>query len=146
MGQYLAKHVGAWLGAAKLVLVDTSTLLTLSDREFVAGHVDTGFIEKHPNRSTRLLHTLQDADRFAYAHCCEALAGFDVRGQLGEISTPVLAIAGGQDEVCPPPFAEATAAGVRNGRAAVVDSAAHQAPLEAPEETAKLLREFFLAG
>lgn len=133
----------AWLDRAETVRASgTPTMVTGSAQRWFA----PGFIEKNAEATTRLLHTLQDADRFAYAHCCEALAGFDVREQLGEISTPVLAIAGGQDEVCPPPFAEATAAGVRNGRAAVVDSAAHQAPLEAPEETAKLLREFFLAG
>ena len=133
----------AWLDRAETVRkAGTPTMVEGSAQRWFA----PGFIESHAEASTRLLHTLQNADRFAYAHACEALAGFDVRERLGDIATPVIAIAGGQDEVCPPPFAEATAEGVRNGRAAVVASAAHQAPLEAPEETAKLLREFFLAA
>lgn len=133
----------AWLDRAETVRNSgTPTMVVGSAQRWFA----PGFIEANSEATTRLLHTLQNADRFAYAHACEALAGFDVRDRLGEIGTPVIAIAGGQDEVCPPPFAEATAAGVRNGRAAVVASAAHQAPLEAPEETAKLLREFFLAA
>ncbi|EMY32207.1 3-oxoadipate enol-lactonase [Arthrobacter crystallopoietes BAB-32] len=133
----------AWLDRAETVrTAGTPTMVEGSAQRWFA----PGFIESHAEATTRLLHTLQNADRFAYAHACEALAGFDVRERLGEIATPVIAIAGGQDDVCPPPFAEATAAGVRNGRAAVVASAAHQAPLEAPEETAKLLREFFLAA
>jgi pimeloyl-ACP methyl ester carboxylesterase len=105
-----------------------------------------GFIEKHSERTTRLLHTLQNADRFAYAHACEALAGFDVRERLGDITTPVIAIAGALDQVCPPEFAEAVAAGVQKGSSAVVDGVAHQAPAEAPAETAALLRDFFLAA
>ena len=52
-------------------------------------------------------------------------------------------IAGAHDSVCPPAEAEALAAGVARGRAAVVPSAAHLAPAEAPEETSRLLLDFF---
>ncbi len=132
-----------WLERAETVRnAGTPTMVVGSAQRWFA----PGFIEKHSERTTRLLHTLQNADRFAYAHCCEALAGFDVRERLGEIITPVIAIAGGLDEVCPPEFAKAVATGVRQGSSAVVDSAAHQAPAEAPEETAVLLRDFFLAA
>lgn len=102
-----------------------------------------GFIEKHPQRSTRLLHTLQEADRFSYARICEALAAFDVRDRLGEISTPILALNGAQDSVCPPADAEQTAAGVQQGTAVVLEDVAHQAPTEDPENTARILREHF---
>ncbi|MFT4471075.1 alpha/beta fold hydrolase [Arthrobacter sulfonylureivorans] len=133
----------AWLERAETVRnAGTPTMVVGSAQRWFA----PGFIEKHSERTTRLLHTLQNADRFAYAHCCEALAGFDVRDRLGEITTPVIAIAGGMDQVCPPEFAKAVATGVQQGSSAVVDSAAHQAPAEAPEETAALLRDFFLAA
>ncbi|QCU77066.1 alpha/beta fold hydrolase [Citricoccus sp. SGAir0253] len=102
-----------------------------------------GFIEKHPERTTRLLHTLQEADRFSYARICEALADFDVRERLGEISTPILALNGAVDEVCPPEVAEQTAAGVQHGTAVVLEHVAHQAPAEDPEGTARVLKEHF---
>ncbi|NKX50847.1 alpha/beta hydrolase, partial [Arthrobacter deserti] len=140
---------GAKIGEARAWQDRAGTVRSAGTPVMVAGSAQRwfapGFIEKNAEAASRLLHTLQDADRFAYAHACEALAGFDVRGRLGEIATPVIAIAGGADEVCPPPFAEAVASGVQRGKAAVVASAAHQAPAEAPEETAGLLRSFFLA-
>lgn len=104
-----------------------------------------GFIEKHPERTTRLLHALQNADRFSYARICEALAEFDVRERLGEISVPILAVTGAHDVVCPPARGEEIASGVQDGRSAVVQSAAHQAPIEDPEEMARLLKKRFAA-
>lgn len=133
----------AWLDRAETVRNSgTPTMVVGSAQRWFA----PGFIEQNAEATTRLLHTLQNADRFAYAHACQALAGFDVRGRLGDIATPVIAIAGGADEVCPPAFAEAVAAGVQHGQSAVVDAAAHQAPAEAPGETARLLRGFFLGN
>jgi 3-oxoadipate enol-lactonase len=133
----------AWLDRAETVRNSgTPTMVVGSAQRWFA----PGFIERNAEATTRLLHILQNADRFAYAHACEALAGFDVRERLDAVATPVIAIAGGADEVCPPPFAEAVAGGVRHGKAAVVASAAHQAPAEAPAETAALLRGFFLAA
>ncbi|MFD1212879.1 alpha/beta fold hydrolase [Arthrobacter sp. GCM10027362] len=133
----------AWLERAETVRSSgTPTQVVGSARRWFA----PGFIQAHAEPATRLLHTLQNADRFAYAHCCEALSGFDVRGRLGGIGTPVIAIAGARDQACPPADAEATAGGVQRGRAAVVASAAHQVPLEAPAETAALLRGFFLGA
>lgn len=102
-----------------------------------------GFIDSHPTESTALLHSLQEADRFSYAHASIALSTFDMRDQLADITTPLLAIAGAVDPVAPPEQAETVAAGVRDGQAAVLDNVAHQAPAEDPEGTAKLLRAFF---
>ncbi len=75
---------------------------------------------------------------------CGALAAFDVRDRLGEISAPVLAIAGAHDPVCPPALLEQIADGVQDGRLVVIDGASHLAPAECPEEVADLLRRHFL--
>jgi 3-oxoadipate enol-lactonase len=129
-----------WAERAELVAAaGTPTQVVGSAQRWFA----PGFIEKHPVVTTDLLHTLQDADRFSYAHACGALAGFDLRASLAAVTDPVLAIAGAHDAVCPPADAEALAAGVARGRAAVVPSAAHLAPAEAPEETSRLLLDFF---
>ncbi|MET4058618.1 3-oxoadipate enol-lactonase [Arthrobacter sp. UYP6] len=105
-----------------------------------------GFIDREPAVAAALLHSLQDADRFSYAFCCEALAAFDVRHRLGDIPLPLLALAGQQDEVTPPSFAQFIAEHTPNGTGAAVDDAAHLLPAEKPAETAELLRRFFGAA
>jgi 3-oxoadipate enol-lactonase len=103
-----------------------------------------GYMEREPERSSRLLHALRDADRFSYAFCCEALAGFDVRAELGSIRVPTQAVAGAEDSVAPPSFAEEIAAGITAGggtaNAVTLGGVAHLAPFEAPAHTAELLR------
>ena len=105
-----------------------------------------GFIGRDPATSTALLWSLQNADRFSYARCCEALAEFDVRAELGGVRVPVLAVAGSEDAVAPPKFADVVAAGVPDGSCAVLAGVAHLAPAEAPIEVATLLRDFFAGG
>jgi len=103
-----------------------------------------GFMEREPELSSRLLHSLRDADRFSYAFCCEALAGFDVRDELGSIGVPTQAVAGAEDTVAPPSFAEEVAAGITAGggtaSAVTLEGVAHLAPAEAPAHVAELLR------
>jgi 3-oxoadipate enol-lactonase len=103
-----------------------------------------GFMDREPEVSSRLLHALRDADRFSYAFCCEALAAFDVRDELGSIRVPTQVIAGALDEVAPPSFAEAVAAGITAGggtaTAVALEGVAHLAPAEAPAHVAELMR------
>jgi 3-oxoadipate enol-lactonase/4-carboxymuconolactone decarboxylase len=98
-----------------------------------------GFLDREPGAGAALLHALQDADRFSYAWFCEALADFDVRGRLAEITTPVLAVAGAVDEPTPVERLREIADGVNHGRLVVLDNVAHLAPVEAPEEVAALI-------
>lgn len=129
-----------WLDRAQTVSTQgTPTQVVGSAQRWFA----PGFMASHPDRAAGLLHSLQDADRFSYAFACRALAGFDVEDRLGEIAVPLLAVAGELDPICPPSVAETVGAAAPCGRAAVVPGAAHQAPLEAPEDTAALLRDFF---
>lgn len=131
----------AWNERADLVeKAGTPTMVSGSALRWFA----PGFIEKNPVVSTNLLHTLQDADRVSYAFVSRALAGYDVREQLGQISDPLIAIAGRHDAVCPPGDAEFAAARVQKGHSAVVETAAHLAPAEDPAATTQLLVDFFL--
>lgn len=100
-----------------------------------------GFLEREPAAGATLLHALQDADRFGYAACCEALAAFDVRDRLDEITAPVLAVAGSEDQPTPVAGLRLVADGVKDGRLVVLDRVAHLAPIEAPSEVAQLVRE-----
>ena len=103
-----------------------------------------GFMDREPEVSSRLLHALRDADRVSYAFCCEALAAFDVRAELGSIRVPTQVIAGALDGVAPPSMAEEVAAGITAGggtaTAVTLEGVAHLAPAEAPAHTAELMR------
>ena len=132
-------EAGSWRERAELVeRAGTPTLVEGSAQRWFAD----GFIAAHPERTTGLLHTLQEADRHSYARLCEALADFDVRGRLGEIAVPVLTIHGVADQVTPPSAGEEIAAAVPGTVTHVFDETAHQAPLEQPERTAAALAAF----
>ena len=100
-----------------------------------------GFLDRHPEAGSALLHALSDTDDTGYVAVCEALAAFDVRDRLGAIGTPLLAVAGRHDVATPPELMEEIASGVPGSRLVVLPDVAHLAPVEAPEEVAELIRE-----
>jgi 3-oxoadipate enol-lactonase/4-carboxymuconolactone decarboxylase len=99
-----------------------------------------GFLEREPDRGSALLHALADAADRGYAQVCAALARFDVRDRLAEVSVPVLAVAGSEDVATPPATVREVADGVPDGRYVELPGVAHLAPAEAPAEVARLLR------
>jgi 3-oxoadipate enol-lactonase len=139
---------GAKLGTPEGWLERAETVRTQGTPVMIQGSAERwfgpGYMEREPERSSRLLHALRDADRFSYAFCCEALAGFDVRAELGSIRAPTQAVAGAEDTVAPPSFAEEVVAGITAGggtaNAVTLGGVAHLAPFEAPAHTAELLR------
>ncbi|GAA4052149.1 MULTISPECIES: alpha/beta fold hydrolase [Arthrobacter] len=134
-----------WLERAETVRAQgTAVMIQGSAQRWFA----PGFMDRQPVVSSRLLHVLRDADRFSYAFCCEALAGFDVRAELGGITVPTQALAGVEDTVAPPSFAEEIADGINRGTRAGgavsvgLDGVGHLAPAEAPGVVAELMRTF----
>jgi 3-oxoadipate enol-lactonase/4-carboxymuconolactone decarboxylase len=128
-----------WLERAETVRANgTPSMVTGSAARWFAA----GFVERRLAVASGLLQALQDTERFSYAWVCEALAAFDVRDRLPEITTPVLAVAGSDDVVTPPEFAEEIATGVLDGQLAVIDGVAHLAPAESPAEMAQLITIF----
>lgn len=101
-----------------------------------------GFMDREPEASAALLHSLQDADRFSYAALCHALASYDVRSRLAEISLPVLAVAGAEDQPTPPTKLAEIANGISGALLEVIEGAAHLVPAEAPAVVAGLLHDF----
>ena len=89
----------------------------------------------------RLLMMLRTTTREGYAGCCEAIATFDVRDQLGAVSAPVLAIAGAEDPATPPDMVRAIADSVPRGRFEVVPDCAHLLNVEKPLQVTGLLAE-----
>lgn len=82
-----------------------------------------------------------DTDPEGYARCCEALSRFDVRDELGSISTPTLAIAATEDPTTPPDVVGAVAQGIPGARLEVIADAAHLVNAEQPADFNRLLEE-----
>lgn len=105
----------AWLERAETVRSQGSAVTVHGSAQHLFG---SEFLEREPAVSSRLLQDLRDTDRFGYAFCCEALAGFDIREHLGSITTPTQALAGAEDTVAPPSFAPPKLRGISTRAAA----------------------------
>lgn len=125
--------------AAQVRATSTSSLIVGSAQRWFA----PDSIARRPELSGRLLHVLQDTDDESYARCCEALAAYDVRGSLGELRMPVLAVWGQFDAVAPEAKAAEIAAGVASGATVEIADAAHLPPAEQPAAMAEVLLDFF---
>jgi pimeloyl-ACP methyl ester carboxylesterase len=115
----------------------TASLVTASARRWFG----PGFLEREPERASALLHALRDATDEGYLAVVRAIAAYDVRDRLGEIAAPVVAVAGAHDPTCPPDALREIVDGVQHGRLVVLDDVGHQAPAEAPDQVATLVRE-----
>ncbi|MBI5575039.1 MAG: alpha/beta fold hydrolase [Deltaproteobacteria bacterium] len=76
---------------------------------------------------------------FADFRACD---GFDVRGRLGEIGVPALAICGDDDRLAPLKYSEFLAANIRGAVLKIVHGAGHIAMLEKPAEVNNVITSF----
>lgn len=113
----------------------TASIVDRSRQQWFASGLD----DHNDDRSNVLLDDLRATDDEAYALACEALASFDVRDRLGDITVPILAIAGDKDSITTTSDLKRIATEVTDGRLVVLDNVAHLAPAEAPRMTAHLL-------
>ena len=88
----------------------------------------------------RLFADEANADPEAYAACCDALAAFDVRDRLPEISVPTLLIAGREDRATPPPHLREIADAVPGATLVELPGAPHLAPAQCPQAVLTALR------
>ena len=88
-----------------------------------------GFRAAHPELVDRFRRTLEACPVPGYAACCGVLRDADLRGAIGAITAPTLAVAGIHDPVTPPSDADAIRARIRDARVTVLD-AAHLANIE----------------
>ncbi|MFI7535471.1 4-carboxymuconolactone decarboxylase [Streptosporangium sp. NPDC049376] len=80
-------------------------------------------------------------DAGSYAACCEALADYDLTGELGAVAAPTLVVAGADDPATPLAHALTLASGIPGALLTVVPGASHLAGVERPEEvTAAIVR------
>lgn len=93
----------------------------------------------HPEDVAGWRQMVAGIDPEGYAGCCEALAGFDVRTDLGRISAETIAIAGADDPSTPPETMQALADGIPSCRLEVVEDAAHLPNVAHPAQVGALL-------
>ncbi|MFF5406955.1 3-oxoadipate enol-lactonase [Streptomyces misionensis] len=101
-------------------------------RWFTPGFTVPGLVRDH-----------READPEAYAACCDALAAFDLRDRLPEITVPVLAVAGREDPATPPAHLREIADAVPGAALVEIPGASHLAPAERPEAVLTALRAHF---
>ncbi|MEU3653337.1 3-oxoadipate enol-lactonase [Streptomyces sp. NPDC032161] len=80
-----------------------------------------------------LVEDQRTCDREGYAACCDALAGFDLRAELGRIGVPTLVVGGREDLATPPVKARELADGIPGATLVEIPGAAHLAPAEQPQ-------------
>ncbi|MFF0739784.1 3-oxoadipate enol-lactonase [Streptomyces sp. NPDC004111] len=167
-GISLGGAVGSWLAVhhpdriASLALVCTSARFGTpdmwADRAALVRRQGTApLAESAPSRwfttrfdgpaVERLRAGQRAADPDAYAACCDALAAFDLRGDLGRITAPTLVVAGREDRATPPADARLLADGIPDAALTEIPRAAHLANVERPEPVlAALLGHFTATG
>jgi 3-oxoadipate enol-lactonase len=91
--------------------------------------------------AARFREMFLSVDREGYARCCEALARWDVRDELGRISAQTLVISAEEDPSTPPAMGEELSAGIPGARFEVLPDAAHLANAEQPGRFNRLLEE-----
>jgi len=77
-----------------------------------------------------------------YARCCEALAAWDAREELGAIDAPTLVVSAAGDVAAPPEAGALVAERIPGARHVVLEDAAHLANVERPGAFNPLLGEF----
>lgn len=105
-----------------------------------------GFTWHEPELVASFAAELERTDVEGYAGCCAAIAGMDLRGQLGAITAPTLVIAGDQDPATPPAHGAAIAAAIPGARLRVIRGAAHLANVGAPGEVTTVLADHLRAA
>ena len=109
--------------------------------------VTPSFAAGHPDLVARLEAMIATADDEGYAACCEVVAGFDLREDLGRITAPTLVVSGAEDPALPPEHQRAIAEGIPGAELLTVSPGAHLANLERTlEVTGALLGHLDGAG
>nr|WP_120491970.1 3-oxoadipate enol-lactonase [Corynebacterium lactis] len=126
-----------WQDKAELVLREGTKAL-------VDGVVHNWFtdacFDTNPDLPARFATMVEDCPDAGYAGCCGALATFDTRDRLAEISAPTLVIAGKQDTSTAIEVVTSLHDGIPGSRMVVVSPAKHLLSAEVPEYyTAALL-------
>jgi 3-oxoadipate enol-lactonase len=126
-----------WTGRA--AQARTEGMASLSE-QVVGRWFTPAFRAGDPATVAGFVTTVEGVDPEGYAGCCEAIAALDLRSSLGQISAPVLVVAGAEDPATPPWRGAQIASAVGGSRLRVIRGGSHLANVSQPGEvTAALL-------
>jgi 3-oxoadipate enol-lactonase/4-carboxymuconolactone decarboxylase len=108
--------------------------------------ITAGLADRDRELLARLQRMQAAVDPESYAQCCEALAGTDLRADLGRVAVPTLLIAGADDPAAPPDTLRAIADSIPGSRLQVLEPAAHIATVEQPAAVVHALLTHFGGG
>lgn len=99
------------------------------------------FPERKPEVVERIREIFLTTDPEGYAGCCEALAEFDMRGQLDAITAPTLVIGGEDDPVGTPERVAAIGEEIEGSRVVILPNARHLAAVEQADAVSRELEQ-----
>jgi 3-oxoadipate enol-lactonase len=159
-GLSIGGMVSMWLAAhapervTRLVLFCTSAYLGGAYAERAAAVRERGIepiadavIERwftpgfDPDVVARFRRALVATPAEGYAGCCEAIAGMDLRGDLGLVRAPTLVVAGADDPATPPDHGHEIAEGIEGAEFNVIPGAAHLASVQQPARATELIEK-----
>ncbi len=105
-----------------------------------------GFRERSPEVVGRIREIFLTTNPEGYAGCCEALAQFDMRGQLDAITAPTLVIAGEDDPVGTPERAGAVGEEIEGSHVVILPEARHLAAVEQADAVTRELEQHLGVG
>jgi len=132
----------SWLARAALVREQGTAAVAATA---VARWFTPAFAEREPARVAAFVQMVADTATEGYAASCEAIAEWDARSQLAEISAPTWVATGADDPATPPAHAYALGAAIANARVDVISGAAHLALAERPERIGRALVDHLAA-
>jgi 3-oxoadipate enol-lactonase len=133
----------AWLDRARVVR--ESGLGAISGA-VVERWFTPGFRRDEPEIVERFRVMLEATPPEGYAACCEAIAGWDFRDRLGEVSVPTLVVSAEDDPATPPEHGRELTEGIPGAESAIVAGAAHLANVERPDELSRLVLQHLAVG
>jgi 3-oxoadipate enol-lactonase len=123
-GREAFRNMAAASKARGLAAITDVAMRRLFSPEFQADHPDL-----MAGRRAAFLRTDPEVFRAA----CDALAGLDLRPDLGKVKVPVLVLVGEHDEATPPPMSHELAAGLPQAHLEIIPGCAHVPQLQSPD-------------
>ncbi len=104
-----------------------------------------GFAAREPATVERFRAMIRSTAPDGFIGCCEAIIGYNVYAQLGDIAVPTLVLVGAEDQATTPDMAKAIADGIPGARRQVITAAAHISNIEQPAIFNTALEQFLAA-
>ncbi|MGZ3289644.1 MAG: alpha/beta fold hydrolase [Xanthobacteraceae bacterium] len=100
------------------------------------------FQERHPDLMRDRREAFLRSDPEVIQTACLALAGLDLRPELGKVRMPVLVLVGEHDEATPPPMSRELAALLPDARLKIIAGCAHVPQLQSPDMFLEAIGDF----